>query len=231
MYMSDEDGQLVLEYEDGAPETIEKLLGAIDDAEEVFRMDIDSPREIEISKVEYRDKAILDYSGGAAAMAGRLAEAPATVLKLEYESPAVINGQKTYQRIVFEADRPGETVYELTMRKMSDAGMDVQAEYDGAFDSMLISSINERKEGDGGNFNEFYKNGEIGANAVDIEKLQKGDIIEWRYAEESDGTCGGCPDFAMIKMMLQQYTGGGAYSSFHKQGATLAPFATQLQYS
>lgn len=139
-------------------------------------------------------------------------EVPRTeILTMEYDAPELINGQKTYQRIVFEADMDGESVYDLTVRKLGGSGMDIDAEYDSAFDSMLVTSINGKSEGDGGNFNEFYLNGEIGENAVDMEKVKKGDIIEWRYAEETDGTCGGVPDFSQIKSQLQYTVSASAY--------------------
>ncbi len=127
----------------------------------------------------------------------------ADVLSIEYDGVGLINGQKTYQRIVFEADMDGESIYELTMRKMGEAGIEVSAEYDGEFDSMLLTSINNKYEGNDGNFNEFYLNGEIGANAANLESVKKGDIIEWRYAEETDGSCGGCPDFEKVRQLLE----------------------------
>ena len=124
------------------------------------------------------------------------------VLSIEYEDPELINGQITYQRIVFEADIDGESVYELSRRKLEEAGIEVSSEYDREFDSMLFTSINRKQEGNEGNFNEFYLNGEIGDYAVDQQLLKAGDIIEWRYAEETDGSCGGVPDFNQIKSML-----------------------------
>ncbi|MBN1896555.1 MAG: DUF4430 domain-containing protein [Candidatus Aenigmarchaeota archaeon] len=125
------------------------------------------------------------------------------VMSIEYEAPTFINGQKTYQRIVFEADVDGESVYELTQRKFGKAGIDASSEYDSEFKSVLFTSIDGHSEGDGGNFNEFYLNGEIGENAVDLQSVKKGDIIEWRYAEETDGSCGGVPDFYSIQNALQ----------------------------
>ncbi len=125
------------------------------------------------------------------------------VMSIEYEAPTFINGQKTYQRIVFEADVDGESVYELTQRKFGKAGIDASSEYDSEFNSVLFTSIDGRAEGDGGNFNEFYLNGEIGENAVDLQPVRKGDIIEWRNAEETDGSCGGVPDFYSIQNALQ----------------------------
>ncbi|UCD02645.1 MAG: DUF4430 domain-containing protein [Candidatus Aenigmatarchaeota archaeon] len=124
------------------------------------------------------------------------------VLSIEYETPELINGQKTYQRIVFEADIDGESVYDLSLRKLQEAGMEFSSEYDGEFGSMLLTSINKRREGEGGNFNEFYLNGDIGDYAVDKQLLKSGDVVEWRYAEETDGSCGGVPDFNQIKSML-----------------------------
>lgn len=125
------------------------------------------------------------------------------VLNIEYKNVELINGQKTYQRIVLKAESDGESVYDLTMRKFSDAGIDARAEYDGEFGSMVFTSMNGRAEGVEGNFNEFYLNGEIGADSADKAALKKGDIVEWRYAEETDGSCGGSPDFSSIKSALE----------------------------
>ncbi len=146
-------------------------------------------------------------------------EYPATayandVLDVEYDAPVLINGQKTYQRIVFEADADGESVYELTRRKLGDAGLEASSEYDGEFGSMIFTSINMKPEGAEGNFNEFYLNGEIGEDAVDRQKLSKGDVIEWRYAEETDGSCGGCPDFNSIKALLEYSAVAKAQASY-----------------
>ncbi|MFH0956477.1 MAG: DUF4430 domain-containing protein [Candidatus Aenigmatarchaeota archaeon] len=127
----------------------------------------------------------------------------AGVLNIEYKETELINGQKTYQRVVLAAEKNGESVYELTMRRLSGAGIDVSAEYESDFESMLLTSINGKIEGAEGNFNEFYLNGEIGTNAVDKQKLKKGDIVEWRYAEETDGSCGGSPDFSAVKSILE----------------------------
>ncbi len=135
------------------------------------------------------------------------------VLSIEYEKPELINGQKTYQRIVLKADREGESVYDLTMRKLGDAGIEVSAEYDDNFDSMLFTSINGRSEGADGNFNEFYVDGEIGKNAADGEMLKKDKIVEIRYAEETDGSCGGVPDYDQIKSLLEH--GPGMKTAFH----------------
>jgi hypothetical protein len=127
----------------------------------------------------------------------------ADVLSIKYDNTELINGQKTYQRIVFKADADGESVYELSMRKFKGAGIEASAEYENEFDSMIFTSINRKAEGAGGNFNEFYLNGEIGTNAADMQKLKKGDTVEWRYAEETDGSCGGVPDFDTIKGLLE----------------------------
>jgi hypothetical protein len=127
----------------------------------------------------------------------------AGVLNIEYKDVELIGGQKTYQRIVLKAEKGGESVYGLTMRKLSEAGIDVSSEYEIDFESMILTSINGKAEGTDGNFNEFYLNGEIGANAVDKQKLSKGDIVEWRYAQETDGSCGGSPDFSAIKSLVE----------------------------
>jgi hypothetical protein len=50
-------------------------------------------------------------------------------------------------------------------------------------------------------------NGQISENPVDKEMMKAGDVIEWRYAEETDGSCGGVPDYHKVKNLLQQYKG------------------------
>jgi hypothetical protein len=165
------------------------------------------------SDLEYGEAAVHTYSEDM--MKGSATERyQSGLLSIEYDTPELINGQETYQRIVFEADAEGETVYEMTMRKFMDAGMETSSSYDPEFDTMIFTSINQRKEGVDGNFNEFYLNGGIGDNAVDKERLKKGDVVEWRYAEESDGSCGGVPDFHRIKNMLQQYKGSGPGNTY-----------------
>jgi len=137
------------------------------------------------------------------------------IMSIEYEKPELVGGQKTYQRLVFKADFDGESVYELSLRKLQEAGIDVSAEYDGEFESMIFTSVNNKYEGEGGNFNEFYLNGDIGGNAVDKELLKAGDVVEWRYAEETDGSCGGVPDYNQIKSLLE-------YSAVVKGGMPLS---------
>ncbi|MBN2331254.1 MAG: DUF4430 domain-containing protein [Candidatus Aenigmarchaeota archaeon] len=162
----------------------------------------------DVAAVEYNGTLGQAHSEGMA-KGHEMIKCSADVLDIEYEAPELINGQRTYQRIVFEAERDGETVYETTMRKFMQAGMDAKAEYDPDFGTMIFTSLNSREEGADGNFNEFYLNGAIGENAIDQQRLKKGDVVEWRYAEETDGSCGGVPDFQRIKGMLQQYSSNG----------------------
>jgi len=175
-------------------------------------------------KAEYRDTIIQAYSDGM--MKGLEVETSQPgLLNIEYETPELINGQRTYQRMVLEADAEGETVYDMTMRKLVEVGIEVSASYDFDFDTMIFTSINQKKEGTAGNFNEFYLNGEIGESAVDKQKLKKGDVIEWRYAEESDGSCGGVPDFHRVKNLLQQYNGMGNAYDGHQGAGMINPFS------
>ena len=151
------------------------------------------------------------------------------MISIDYGDAHLINGQKTYQRIVFKADVEGESVYNLTLRKLGEAGIAATAEKDMEFDSMIFKSINGRAEGTGGNFNEFYLNGEIGADAVDKQKLSKGDVVEWRYAEETDGSCGGCPDFSSIKNMLEYSITARAQAAYFGMGMQAGPGSMILQ--
>ena len=124
------------------------------------------------------------------------------ILSLDYNTPVFINGQRTYQRIVFEADKDGESVYDMTKRRFRQSGIEASSKYDKDFDSILFTSINDMAEGSGGNFNEFYLNGVIGENAVDKQTLAKGDVVEWRFAEENDDSCGDAPDYDEMNELL-----------------------------
>ncbi len=152
--------------------------------------------------VEYRETAFDAYSD-TMLNENTLMDYKKDVLSIEYEKSELVGGQKTYQRLVFKADFDGESVYDLSLRKLQEAGIDVSTEYDGEFDSMIFTSVNNKYEGEDGNFNEFYLNGDIGRNAVDRELLKAGDLVEWRYAEETDGSCGGVPDYGQIKSLLE----------------------------
>jgi len=228
LYMDEREKRLELEYSrkdnEGEPKRFDELRERVFEDDGFDLKPITLPDE---EKVEYRDVIVLAYSDVMKPAGGM--EPPQTgtdLLTLEYETPEMINGQKTYQRIVFEADIDGESVYELTMRKLWESGVEVSASYDHEFDSTIFTSLNRKKEGTDGNFNEFYLNGEIGGNAVDKELLKKGDLIEWRYAEESDGTCGGVPDYHAIKNMLHQYSGmGNPYGTFQNSPQHYFPLA------
>jgi len=167
----------------------------------------DSPADTGAIKTDYG--VSMDWALPPGYGANGYVEMKTDVMHIEYTEPGSINGQETYQRIVFQADYDGQTVYDLTMRKLGGAGIQASAKHDPEFDSIIFTSINGRRENQDGSFNEFYMNGAIGDNAADRQALKKGDIVEWRYAKETDGSCGGTPDFQTVRNMLEQYTNGG----------------------
>jgi len=169
----------------------------------------DKPREYSNAEHEEHSVPLTDYHNGIMTMEDTdyHVMVRSDVMNIEYEAPEMINGQATYQRIVFEADADGESIYELTKRKLAEAGIEHSDAYDPRFSSRLFTSINNKAEGAEGNFNEFYLNGEIGENAADRQTVKKGDVVEWRYAEETDGSCGGVPDFSKIKELYQYSMG------------------------
>jgi hypothetical protein len=214
LYREHHRNEKVMEYIENLEESANRDMG-FERVTEEFRNDFSRRIQFEfdenIDNIKYNEITDQIYSGlGTVPDNGTY---DTDILNIQHEVPELINGQQTYQRIVFEADRDGETVYELTMRKLGEAGIDVSSEYDSDFDSIIITTVNGRKEGQDGIFNEFYRNGIIGGNAVDMESVKKGDILEWRYAEETDGSCGGVPDFYQIKNMLQQ---GGMKNLYSK---------------
>jgi hypothetical protein len=229
-YFDEKEKSLKIEY---------KLLPA-DDAKKAGEADVAAWREIEATTPQKSDD-LMPAAAGNVTYSSSLSiekytesvlgsEVKATydsgVLNIEYKNVELINGQKTYQRIVLKAESDGESVYDLTVRKLGRAGIETETEYDSEFEGMIFTSINGRAEGAGGNFNEFYVNGEIGGNSADKQKLKKDDYIEWRNAEEVSG-CGGSPDFESIKSALEYSTvammqaqqlgllAGRPYSAFH----------------
>lgn len=174
---------------------------------------LDNFRLEDVEMVEYRN-AVFDAYSNIELNENTLIDYKRDILCIEYENPELINSQKTYQRLAFRAKADGD-VYDLSAMNFNEAGIEFSSEYDGEFDSLLVTSINKRTEGTEGNFNEFYLNGEIGENAANMQKVKEGDIVEWRYAEETDGSCGGVPDFNQIKSLLD-------YSAIIRNGYSLS---------
>jgi hypothetical protein len=226
VYMDDEEGCMKIEYdvfyEEIRPEEYEKIVPESNIKDPQYQPEFDLLLGATTEKYTESISAN-EHMGDSAYYRPE-------VLNIEYEKPELINGQKTYQRIVFKAEADGESVYEISMKKLSEAGIEISAEYDSEFSSMIFTSINGRSEGDEGNFNEFYLNGEIGGNAVDKEILKAGDVVEWRYAEENDGSCGGVPDFTKIKSMMEYGMAFQAYATLLGVGNEISPFRRETIY-
>ncbi len=198
VYMDEDENSMKMEYDVFYEEMFPEDMGRI---KEDYSEDPEYKTEFNFPQEDSHDGVYPDISRGTESQLMENASYRKGILSIEYEKPDMINGQKTYQRIAFEAKEDGD-VYGLTIMNFDEAGIEFSSEYDGEFDSRLLTSINNKTEGSDGNFNEFYLNGEIGGNAADMQKVKKGDIIEWRYAEETDGSCGGVPDYEQIKSLL-----------------------------
>jgi len=86
------------------------------------------------------------------------------------------------------------TAYEITMKSKDNLG--IKSEYSEEFGGMYITEINGIKDGQDGNWWEFYVRKpdgsiEIGKDSIDKTKLEPGENIEWRLASEEPGGCGG----------------------------------------
>jgi len=134
--------------------------------------------EGEIKEKNYQDE-LLVYSD-------TLEKTPKVVI-IEYEKPLKAMTQEVYQRVFIRNDASGNTLYD----SLFSSGLDIKTSYSEQFDSVYVNSINGVRDGDKNRFWEFYVNGRIGTTSVDKQKLNEGDIIEWRLAEEKPGGCGG----------------------------------------
>jgi len=109
------------------------------------------------------------------------------VVVIEYETPLKAINQEVYQRVFLKNDAPNNTLYD----SLFSSGLDIKTSYNEEFDCTYVDSINGVRDGDKNRFWEFYVNGKIGTTSVDKQKLDEGDIVEWRLAEEKPGGCGG----------------------------------------
>jgi hypothetical protein len=113
------------------------------------------------------------------------------MVKIEYNDPVFINNQWTYQRIFIRNEKDGSTVYRSTMDKAQAAGLETQVRRDDKFDTMYFDSLNGKRDGKGNAYWEAWVNGEIVEDALDKKELKKGDVVEWRLANERESFCGG----------------------------------------
>lgn len=123
---------------------------------------------------------------------------PTEITVIEYDKPVVMDyshGQFVSQQVELK-NNAGDNVsaYETTMRARDELG--IKSEYSEEFGSMYITEINGIKDGQNGNWWEFYikkSNGDIriAEDPIDKVDLNPGEIIEWRLASEEPGGCGG----------------------------------------
>jgi hypothetical protein len=118
-------------------------------------------------------------------------ERRAEMLKLEYDNPVFINNQWTYQRIFIQNSRKDSTVYDLTMDKAKAGSLETKVRYDDKFNTVYFDSLNNVKDGNNQAYWEVWVNGRIVEEALDRKQLKKGDVIEWRLANEKEEGCGG----------------------------------------
>ena len=115
----------------------------------------------------------------------------AGMLKIEYNDPVFINNQWTYQRIFIRSEKDGATVYGSTMDKAKAGGLEADVRYDHKFNTVYFDSMNGVRDGNGKAYWEAWVNGEIVEDALDQTTVKKGDVIEWRLANERESGCGG----------------------------------------
>jgi hypothetical protein len=114
-----------------------------------------------------------------------------SMLKIEYDNPVFINNQLTYQRIFVMNENEGATVYGLTMEKSRSGNLETKARYDDAFKTFYFDSLNGVKDGRNSAYWEAWLNGQVVEEALDKKPLKKGDVVEWRLANERESGCGG----------------------------------------
>jgi len=123
---------------------------------------------------------------------------PTEITVIEYDKPVVMDyshGQFVSQQVEFK-NSTGNNVnaYEATMKARDDLG--IKSEYSEEFGSMYIKEINGIRDGQDGNWWEFYikkpnDDIRIAEDPIDKVDLNPGEIIEWRLASEEPGGCGG----------------------------------------
>jgi hypothetical protein len=119
------------------------------------------------------------------------ADKSVSMLKLEYDNPVFVNNQWTYQRIFIQNTKEGSTVYDLTTDKSKAGSLEAKVRYDQKFNTVYFDSLNNVRDGKDQAYWEVWVNGRIVEEALDQKHLKKGDMIEWRLANERERGCGG----------------------------------------
>lgn len=118
-------------------------------------------------------------------------ERRAEMIKLEYDNPVFINNQWTYQRIFIQNSKDGSTVYDLTIDKSKAGSLETKVRYDENFNTIYFDSLNNVRDGNNQAYWEVWVNGQIVEESLDRKQLKKGDVVEWRLANEREEGCGG----------------------------------------
>lgn len=115
----------------------------------------------------------------------------AGLVKIEYNDPVFINNQWTYQRIFMKNNVGESNVYEFTVKKAGTSGLETQVRYDENFRTFYFESLNGVRDGRNQAYWEVWVNGNIVEDALDKKEVKKGDVVEWRLANERESFCGG----------------------------------------
>jgi hypothetical protein len=167
--------------------------------EDVVRMHVkESVSEMAVSAGITDEKYIREI-GNAVDPAKAYAGVRPEMVKLSYNDPVFINNQWTYQRIFINSGRDGLNVHELTAEKMKSGDLDASFRYDEKFRTFYFDSMNGIRDGQNMAYWEVWVNGHIVEDAIDQTPVKKGDMVEWRLANEREEGCGGGssqkPDF------------------------------------
>ncbi|MCX6817815.1 MAG: DUF4430 domain-containing protein [Candidatus Aenigmarchaeota archaeon] len=115
----------------------------------------------------------------------------AGLVKIEYNDPVFINNQWTYQRIFMKNNVGESNVYDFTVKKAGTSGLETQIRYDDKFQTFYFESLNGVRDGRNQTYWEVWVNGNIVEDALDKKEVKKGDVVEWRLANERESFCGG----------------------------------------
>ncbi len=89
-------------------------------------------------------------------------------------------------------DSGNATVYSVLMKASKENGFPVEADYYPQYKSHYIYSINFTDQNPKINkFWQYYINGNYGPVGVDLQKVENGDVIEWKFEEPQMGSLEG----------------------------------------
>ncbi|MEM5871861.1 MAG: DUF4430 domain-containing protein [Candidatus Aenigmatarchaeota archaeon] len=143
------------------------------------------------------------------------------VVKISYTDPVFINNQWTYQRIFIKNPKDGLTIYDLTLEKVKSGALASKVRYDEKFKTYYFEEIDGIRDGENKAYWEVWANGKIVEDALDKTTLKKGDVIEWRLANERENVCGG-----VKKEGLEPLYQSKLYNKFHTNLLTNQKFTT-----